>query len=381
MPETKLTTEQFGELLANAVGKAMEKAGMNRADARAGMFPRGLNANNEVDPKIKEMKAPDRIKAFFRALINPDLEQYSVRALSEGTDSLGGFLVPDDFRTQVIIALEKLNAVRTLCSVFGMTRDTMTVPTVTSKVTATWTGEAVAHTETTPALGNILLVAHKLSLFSKMSEELLEDAAIAVQELLVRLFAEAVRNEENAVFTIGSGINRPVGIITHLNGTAYEIAPTGGAGTTTVEDVIQTFYSLPSQYRSEAVWMAHNLLIAKIRKLRDASGGAGTGSFMWTDGFGSTPPMLMGRPVVENNDIPTTRGAANRSVLLFGDWKRGYYIGDRRQLGVKVSTEASDAAGNNAFLQDQVWVKATERVDGQVALEESMVMMDEMTIV
>lgn len=378
MPQT-MTKEQFGELLTQLVDKVAERAGLSKIDRKHGMFPKDLDGRNNPEKAIEDMDKHERVVAFFRTLINPGRFSYDIRALAEGTDSAGGFLVPEDFRAQIIVALEKTNAMRNLCFVIPMTRDTMTVPTVTSKPTATWTGERVKHTESDTLFGNIMLIAHKLSLFSKITEELLEDAAIEVESLLVRLFAESIRNAENAAFTIGSGIGRPVGIITHLDGGAQELAPAGGAGTLGVTDPVRQFYALPSQYRANAVWVMHNLAISKLRQLRDDSGaGAGTGRFMWTDGFGSTPPMLMGKPVFENNDIPTTRGAGNRSVILFGDFKN-YYIGDRRTMSVKASTEASNGS-DSAFLQDETWLKVTERVDGQVALDEAFTMMDEVTI-
>lgn len=379
--ETKMSQKDFGEFLAAVVGQVMEKSGMTTVDRKHVMFPNGFQPGNNVEKKIEELTPSERTVEFFRALIRPSAAKYDVRALSEGTDSAGGFLVPEDFRAQVIMGVERINAVRNLCFVIPMSRDTLTVPTLTSKVTATWTGEAVAHTESTPGFGQILLVAHKLSLFSKLSEELMDDAAVAVQSLLVRLFSEAIRDNENAVFTVGSGVNRPVGMVTQLDGGAQEHTPVGGVGTSVPEDLLHLYYALPTQYRSNATWLMHNTTIEKVRKFRDESGGeVGTGRFMWSDGFGTTPPTLLGRPVQENNDIPTTRGAANRSVVVFGDFKNGYYIGDRKQMSVKVSTEASDGAGSSAFLQDQVWLKIAERIDGQVALEEAIVMMDEFDI-
>lgn len=379
MPQI-LTKEQFSELLTSLVDKIVDKAGMDRTDRRRGIFPEGLNPANNPAKALADLSKTERTVMFFREIVSPGKTDYSIRALSEGTDSAGGFLVPEDFRAQVIVALEKMNAMRSLCFVIPMKRDTMTVPTVTSKPTATWTGERVKHTESDTAFGNIMLVANKLSLFSRISEELLEDAAIEVEALLVRLFGESIRNAENAAFTMGTGINRPVGLVTHLDGSAFEIAPAGGAGTLGVTDPIRQFYALPSQYRQNAVWVMHNLVISKLRQLRDDSGaGAGTGRFMWTDGFGSTPPMLMGKPVYENNDLPTTRGAGNRSVVIFGDLKN-YYIGDRRSMSVRASQDASDGT-NSAFLQDETWLKVTERVDGQVALDEAFTIMDEVTTV
>lgn len=376
MPQTQLTRVQFQELIESTVTKAMEAAGMTRVDRRHGVFPQGLNPANNPSKNIADMSKTERTVEFFRAIARPDMSAYDVRALAEGTDSTGGFLVPEDFRAKVIIALEKVNAMRSLCFIIPMKGDTMTVPAVASKPTATWTGERVAHTESGPTFGQVQLIANKLSIFSKTSEELLTDAAVEVEALLVKLFAEAFRNSENAAFTTGTGIGQPVGILPHLDGSSYEKTPSGGAGTIKPEDIVDLFYALPVQYREQAVWVLHNLVIAKIRKMRTDSGAsAGTGGFIWTDGFGTTPATLMGKPVFENNDLPTTRGAANRSAILFGDFSY-YYIGDRKQMAVKASTEAASGS-DSAFLQDELWLKASERIDGQVALDEAFIIMDE----
>jgi HK97 family phage major capsid protein len=74
-------------------------------------------------------------------------------------------------------------------------------------------------------------------------------------------------------------------------------------------------------------------VIASIRLLKDSNG-----RYVWTDGFADAAPTLLGRPVIEQNDIRTNLGAGtNASEIYFGDLSY-YLIGDRQEIGVETTT-------------------------------------------
>ena len=84
------------------------------------------------------------------------------------------------------------------------------------------------------------------------------------------------------------------------------------------------------------------------------------------DGLNDAPATILGRPVLEQNDIPTNLGAGtDESEVFLGDLSY-YLIGDRQSMETETSTEAGDA-----FVNHQLWMKVVERLDGQLSQTEA----------
>ena len=77
-----------------------------------------------------------------------------------------------------------------------------------------------------------------------------------------------------------------------------------------------------------------------------------------TCGCGVTPTIL-GYPVYENNWV----GDAN---ILFGNWKLVYWLGDRKQMTVKISNDTTQA-----FTQDMTAIRVVARIGGNVVLPDA----------
>lgn len=156
----------------------------------------------------------------------------------------------------------------------------------------------------------------------------------------------------------GTGTGEPKGI------RQYTVSSTGQAGANlAADDVIKLYYSLPSQYRSTVTWVMHNNIIRLVRLLKDSNN-----RFLWSDGLSEAPATILGRPVVEQNDIPTNLGVgSDESEIWFSDLSY-YLIGDRQEITIESTTE-----GAGTFENHQVAVKVIERVDGQLGLTDMFV--------
>src|SRR5205823_2644251 len=97
-----------------------------------------------------------------------------VRAASEGLNSGGGFLVPAEVETALIALLEERGVFRRNAQIVTMGADTTTRPRRTGGLTAYFTAEGVAASESQLAWDNVSLVAKKLMTLTKASNELVE---------------------------------------------------------------------------------------------------------------------------------------------------------------------------------------------------------------
>lgn len=348
-----MTMDEFTKFFSDLMDQKIREMGLDTVDRKHGVFPTKDDPNGD---DLKDLSKEERVKKFIRAVVDND--HVTAKALSEGTSADGGYLVPNEFKAAILTKRDAAAVIRPRASVFPMTRDKMDVPSEGNAVTLYWAGENAALTESNPTFGNTTLNTNKLTGLGKMSRELFADSAVNLMDFLASMYGRKFALEEDKKFMTGTGTGEPKGI------RQYTLSSTAQAGANLVgDDIIKLFYSLASQYRTNAAWVMHNSIIRLVRLLKDSQN-----RYLWTDGFQEAPATIMGRPVLEQNDIPTNLGAGtNESEIFFGDLAY-YLIGDRQEMTIESTTE-----GAGTFENHQVAVKVIERVDGQLGLTDPFV--------
>lgn len=296
-------------------------------------------------------------KSFWNAMRQKNIRPEIANALQEGTDSEGGYLVPDEFEHTLIEALESENIFRTLAHVIQTASGDRKIPVVASKGTASWVDEEGAITESDDAFNQVSIGAYKLGTLIKVSNELLNDSVFNLEQYISKEFARRIGNKEEDAFFNGDGSGKPVGIF-HSTGGAQVGVTTASTSAITADEVIDLFYSLGAPYRKNAVWVVNDATVKAIRKLKD-----GNGNYLWQPALTSgTPDTLLGRPVKTSAYVPTI--ASGAKVIAFGDF--GYYwIADRQGRVFKKLSELYAATDQTGFV-------ATQRVDGKLILPEAI---------
>jgi HK97 family phage major capsid protein len=312
----------------------------------------------------------DQIKFMVLNSVKSDGSVERAKALSIGVGSAGGFLVPEEFLAEVLRKLIKRSEFRALARTFTGVGQRGSLPRETGSVSVTYELENTTTAETTnPALGQITWTLAKVKALTKLSQELVRFSAIDVLSLLSDMYAEAFEVNEDSVFMNGSGSNRPTGLRTNVTGMGTLAQ---AAASLNWKDLVNLKHKLPVQYREEAVFIAHNDVIAKISKLEDSQGKPlflevgerGTASSTLPP---KTTGFVLGNPVVENNNIPTNLGGgSNESEIWFTNLKRGYAIFDGGTMEMSSSSEAG-----SAFEADQIFVKGIMFHDGKVSIPEA----------
>jgi HK97 family phage major capsid protein len=291
--------------------------------------------------------------------------------LEEGSHELGGALVPEDFRAQIIQRLRGLTVVRGRARGITTTRDAVEFPRLeggnsryTSAARGTWVDETPADAsvaETNPTFGTQRIPVHTYMIRTNVSKNLLEDAAFDLFDYLADLFADTRAIDEDDAFLVGDGGGKPEGVLGGLQSGAQR-GPVTGVGTTTSGDaslltadgLMNTVYVLDTQYRGSAVWVGAKNTIRDTRKLKD-----GEGNYLWAPGLQpGQPDRLLGFGVAESEAMPAI--GANAYPVIFGDFRRGYVLVDRVGMSVQ-RVEDTTTTGQN-----QVALFARARVGGQV---------------
>ena len=291
--------------------------------------------DRDVAEHILKLGHPDYVRAFNRYLGSPnrlavDIEMQ--RALSEGTTTSGGFMVPPFLDPAIILTNAGIsNPFRGISTVKTIT--TQTWKGVTSAgVTAEWTAEASEMTDASPTLSQPTITPIRADAYIQASFEMIEDTDIA-SELAV-LFADARDRLEGTAFAVGTGSTQPTGIVTTLNVTTTSKVATNTNAAFGAIDVFALDNNLPQRWRANASWVANKSMYNLARQFATGTG-ALTGSF-WVDFGGARPSSLIGYPAYESSAMTSSLSASTASVdniLVVGDFRQ-FYIVDRIGMSV-----------------------------------------------
>lgn len=244
------------------------------------------------------------------------------RAQGVGTNSAGGYLVPQGFRNVFIETLDTLNALRRAGATIIPTDsgNSMTWPTVNDTANkGALLAENTQVTEQDVVMGQADLGAYKFtSKLIRVSLELLEDSGTDVEALLGRLAGNRIARIENEYYTTGTGTAQPQGVVTGATSGVTAASTT----TVTADELIDLQESVPEAYRNDdtAVWMTRS--ISAVRKLQDAND-----QYLWQPGLqAGTPSTILGSRYVTNPDMPAAAAAAKSWV--YGNFAEAYAIRD-----------------------------------------------------
>ena len=317
-----------------------------------------LTSRPDKAPFGKKGRASDEYNNAFWKMVRDRGAHYTVyNALQVGTDSEGGFLVPDEYERTLIQALEEENKLRTLCKVIRTSSGDRKIPLVASHGTASWVDEEGVIPESDDAFGMISLGAHKVASIIKVSDELLQDSVFDVESYIATEFARRVGDAEEAAFIGGDGAGKPIGML-HATFGAGTGVTSAGAAAITAEELIDLVYSLKSPYRKRAKFLFNDQTIKALRKLKDDNG-----QFLWQPGLqAGQPNTLLGYNYETSAHMPLI--GAGAKPILFGDFS-SYWIADRDGRSIQRLNELYAATG-------QIGFRVTQRLDGRLVQQEGM---------
>jgi len=299
-------------------------------------------------------------KAFWNAMrtrAGEGLDPIIKNALQVGTDSEGGYLVPDEFERTLVQALEEENIFRRLANVITTASGDRKIPVVASKGTASLIDEEGVIPESDDSFGQVSIGAYKLGTMIKVSEELLNDSVFQLEPYISREFARRIGNKEEEAFFIGDGSGKPTGILAATGGAQLGVT-TAGATAITLDEVLDLFYSLKAPYRNKSVFIMNDSTVKAIRKLKD-----GQGQYLWQPSIqAGTPDTILNRPLFTSSYVPAIEAGAK--TIAFGDFSY-YWVADRQGRVFKRLNELFAVTGQVGFV-------ATQRVDGKLILPEAI---------
>lgn len=283
------------------------------------------------------------------------------RDLSKLTAGAGANTVPTGFYPMLFESLVEASSIMRLSANIMNTSsgENIQLPLTNAFPTAALIAEAGTITESDPSFAQTTIAAYKYAFITQVSQELLDDNAVNLVEFLGRRGGEALGNGIGAAFITGTGTSQPTGVAGTAGFTTVASASGSAANGFSYDDVLKLQHSITRPYRQNASFICNDSVTLTLRKLRDGSGGAGTGQYLWQPSvIAGQPDTLAGSPIYTDPAMPTVQTTTGKG-LAFGDWSRGLAI--RIAGGVRV-----ESSTDFAFANDLVSWRFITRADSRI---------------
>lgn len=251
-----------------------------------------------------------------------------LRAQGVGTGAAGGYTVPQGFWAKVTETMAYYGGTLAAGAEVINTDSGNPLPWPTNDDTA---NEGVELAENTQIGGQDITFGQKqlgaITYTSKLmlaSLQFLQDTGIDGEAFIARKAGERLGRIYNRRATTGTGGgSQPQGVITG----ATTGKTTASATAFTYDEIVDLIHSVDVAYRQGpggAKFMFHDLVLAKLRKIRDDSGGAGLGRPIWEPSVQvGAPDSLLGYGTVVNNAMASAV-TTGQKTMAFGNFGAAY---------------------------------------------------------
>lgn len=331
-----------------------------------GVEPNGRKVAHAMEATSDQLLTPEVMKAISTKEYNLAWRKYCVmhgntaalspgeqRALYEGSDQAGGFLVPMDLVLQLIQRKPTPNRIASRFSQHTTGRDKLGMPTVeynpdnddadiyTSPIRFTPTGErpasSTAHRVTEPTFGSVEVPIYTFMGSIPLTNDLVEDSAFDLNAYVADKFGEAEDMMYEFYGINGTGLKQPEGIL-RAPGSLNEPASVQMGNPISYAGLTNLYYNLADQYDENAAWVWNKKNTERyLAGLTDNQNRP-----LWAMGAGDDkiaspkPKEMFGVPTLRCAFMPNP--AANAYPIIYGDLS-AYHRVRRLAISIQVLKE------------------------------------------
>jgi len=297
--------------------------------------------------------------------VDPRLRATRATGMSESVPSDGGFLVQQDFSTELLqdvfqtgILASRVKRIpisgnANSIKINGVD-ETSRASTRYGGIVGYWADEAAEKTKSKPKFRKIELSLKKLVGLCYATDELLDDASALEGVIRTGFQSEFGFLLDDAILN-GTGGAQPLGIMN--SGALVTVDKESGqkAATVVAENVIKMYSRLFAASRPNGVWLINQNIEPQLFTMSLSVGTGGVPIYMPAGGLSGQPyGTLFGRPVIAIEQAQTLGTAGD---ILFADLS-GYILAEKG--GIK-----SDMSIHVNFIYDESVFRFVLRVDGQ----------------
>jgi HK97 family phage major capsid protein len=287
-------------------------------------------------------------------------------AAATSPNTAGGALVPEFLNNRIIDLREQFGLFRQQADVVQMSSTTEIFARRVGKLTAAFTGEGAAATESDVTWDNVELTAKKVCAYTRMSSEVSDDAIVNMADRFTFEIAMAFAELEDVVGFCGVGSAAHGGIVGVLvvalqaAHSKAKVTASGAANScdsfseVTSDHLLDLMSAIPQYAKRGAAWYCSATAKSLVFDAIKISGG-GTTSQLLAERMDDS---FLGFPIHVTTVMPDDPSAdlSGLAMLGFGNLRMAAMMGSRRETRVSLSE-------HRYFELDQIAVKGTERFD------------------
>lgn len=243
---------------------------------------------------------------FLRGVVYNTPER---RTMVEGSGTLGGYSVPDQWAAEIWDAAIEQSILLGRCRVYPLKTDTLHIPCWDSSdhsagpvgdVESSWLGEAATASAVTPVLRLVTLIPKKLGMYVHTSCEVSEDS-LSLNNQLGPMLTRSLNFTIDDSLINGDGVAKPLGF---LNAGATISVGRATAGAINYTDVMNLYQRILPVFLSEPIWIASPAAMGQLLAMTD-----GGSHYIFpaslTGVSQAVPATLLGRPLLISEKAPT----------------------------------------------------------------------------
>ena len=347
--EIKSLTEERAEIETKEKRQSMA-AGIQSGDLESRKIEKpddGKDNKIYAEPKQPEWRS---LGEFIHTVAsNPtDGRLIESRDQTLGTGSEGGFLVPEQFATQLLTVEPDEAIVRPRSRIFTGAESDLHIPAIQYSgnnmyggVAVQWIDEGVAKPETEAEFKRITLHSYEVAAHVPVTDKLMRNTSM-IETVVRDMLRGALVNAEEDTFLNGAGGVQPTGIIGHA--ATIGVARAAGAAVA-YADLVNMYQRFRGR---KGVWVIARSVLSELMTMQDAAGHP-----IWQpNARDGKPGTLLGFPVLISDNSPALGVAGD---VLLADFSH-YLIKD----GFGIAIEASKHV---QFLNNVTVIKAFKTVD------------------
>lgn len=337
--------------------KAARPGGLNGGDTKAAEakaaelkgFNMALRAEYQAKGKVfagdlSEEAYTQYKSGFFKLISGVSMDSLTSderKAMSAGSDPDGGYLLPNSTQGMMVTKLFEQSVMRQIADVQTITTEKIEGVVDDDEASAGWVSELGTRSATsTPTVNRYEIAAHEMYAEPKVSQKLIDDAAVNVEAWLAGKVADKFARVEGTAFWTGTGVGQPRGLTSYTTAATADgsrawgqfehvVSGANGAFHTTQFDPLQDLQgAMKDHFLPNAQWLMRREVRTAARKLKEST----TNRYLWEPGMQvGAPERLNGYPVRVDQYMPAL--ATGSLSLAFGDFRQAYTIVDR--MGIR----------------------------------------------
>jgi HK97 family phage major capsid protein len=298
----------------------------------------------------------------FLNLIASDIKDSRMEkraTMVEGTPSLGGFEVPEEFGAFLLDKSLESEIVRPRASLWAMKEKELKIPAwdgadhtsdLYGGLSGTWLAENATATRTNAKLRQVGLNARKLGIYAQASRELVQDG-IGFESQLSGALTGAINWFLDYAFLQGTGAGQPLGVLNDQALIEVSKETEQQASTILFANVLKMWARLAPSCMAGAVWIINQTAIPQLMTMTVAvgTGGALVPAVQSRAGIYE----LLYKPIIFTEKVPAL---GSKGDIILADLSQ-YAIGMRQEVVI----DKSNAPG---WTEDSLDFRVILRADG-----------------